>query len=160
MHRKVESRKEEEELRQLIAELRVLDATGEALQSRLSWVNAAMTELALSKMSLEGVEKEKTDAPMFVPIGGGSYVKAKLENTDTVIVGIGAGVAVEKTLTEAKTILDERTKELEKTRANLQAQFGQVLNRVREDRARLEELDRNLRTRRAQSNVREAESGT
>lgn len=154
------SRKEEEELRQLIAELRVLDATSEALQSKLAWVNAAMTELTLSKMALEGVEKEKTDAPMFVPIGGGSYVKAKLEDSDTIIVGIGAGVAVEKTLKEAKAVLDERMRELEKTRANLQNQFGQVLERAREDRTRLEELDRTLRTRRAQLDVRETEKGT
>ena len=96
--------------------------------------NAALTELRVSSMTLEGLEKEKKDAQLFVPIGGGSYVKAKLETSNKVVVGIGADVAVEKTLKEAKEELETRISELEKTREALGQQFNQVIGRIRENR--------------------------
>jgi len=60
---------EEETFRRLVVELRILDGTAEELQSRVNLVNAALTELRVSSMTLEGLEKEKNDAQLFVPIG-------------------------------------------------------------------------------------------
>jgi prefoldin alpha subunit len=91
-------------------------------------------------MTLEDVEKEKEDAELLVPIGGSSYVKAKLANPDKVVVGLGAGVSVEKTLQEAKAIVKERLGELEKTMVSAQQQFAQVADRINADRDRLESL--------------------
>ena len=41
--------------------------------------NSAINEIRVSSMTLDGLEKEKKGAQLFVPVGGGSYVKAKLE---------------------------------------------------------------------------------
>jgi prefoldin alpha subunit len=123
----------------------MLEGTAEALQSRVNLVNAALTELRVSSMTLDGLEKEKKDAQLFVPIGGGSYIKAKLASADEVVVGIGADVAVERTTKEAKENLENRLAELEKTRTSLGQQLGQVIEKIREDRAKLEELTAKLR---------------
>ncbi len=132
--------KEEEELRKLSVEMRFLEQTAETLQQRISMMNAAMTDLTYANMTLEDIEKEKEDAELLVPIGGSSYVKAKLANPDKVVVGLGAGVSVEKTLQEAKTIVKERLDELEKAMASAQQQFAQVVDRINADRNRLESL--------------------
>jgi prefoldin alpha subunit len=132
--------KEEEELRKLSVEMRFLEQTAENLQQRISLMNAAMTDLTYASMTLEDVEKEKEDAELLVPIGGSSYVKAKLANPDKVVVGMGAGVSVEKTLQEAKAIVKERLGELEKTMVSAQQQFAQVADRINADRDRLESL--------------------
>ena len=132
--------KEEEELRKLSVEMRFLEQTAETLQQRISMMNAAMTDLTYANMTLEDVEKEKEDAELLVPIGGSAYVKAKLANPDKVVVGLGAGVSVEKTLQEAKTIVKERLDELEKAMASAQQQFAQVADRINADRNRLESL--------------------
>ena len=132
--------KEEEELRKLSVEMRFLEQTAENLQQRISMMNAAMTDLTYASMTLEDVEKEKEDAELLVPIGGSSYVKAKLANPDKVVVGMGAGVSVEKTLQEAKGIVKERLGELEKTMVSAQQQFAQVADRINADRDRLENL--------------------
>jgi len=89
---------------------------------------------------LDGIEKEKENAELLVPIGGNSYVKAKITDTNKVIVGVGAGVSVEKTLLEAKTALKERLDELEKTMNSAQQQFTQVAERINSGRTRLETL--------------------
>ena len=151
---------EEEFFRRLVVELRILEGTAEELQSRVNLVNAALTELRVSSMTLEGLEKEKTDAQLFVPIGGGSFVKAKLESADKVIVGIGADVALERTMKEAKENLGNRIAELEKTRTSLGQQFAQVVEKIREDRTRLEELTAKLREGERAEGVRKAKKRT
>ncbi|MGD0406932.1 MAG: prefoldin subunit alpha [Candidatus Bathyarchaeia archaeon] len=132
--------KTEEELRRLSLEMRYLEQTAETLQQRISMVNAAITDLAYANMTLDGIEKEKENAELLVPIGGSAYVKVKLADSNKVIVGMGAGVSVEKTLQEAKTTLKERLDELEKTMNSAQQQFTQVVERINTGRNRLETL--------------------
>ena len=132
--------KEEEELRKLSVEMRFLEQTAETLQQRMSMMNAAITDLIYANMTLEGIEQEKKNAELLVPIGGSSYLKVKLANPDKVVVGMGAGVSIEKTLPEAKAIVKERLEELEKTMRSAQQQFAQVAERVNTGRNRLESL--------------------
>ncbi|MCW4002337.1 MAG: prefoldin subunit alpha [Candidatus Bathyarchaeota archaeon] len=130
----------EEDLRKLSVEMRYLEQTAETLQQRISMVNAAITDLTYANMTLDGIEQENDNAEMLVPIGGSSYVKVKLADKNTVVVGIGAGVSIEKTLPEAKATLKERLDELEKTMNAAQQQFAQVAERINAGRARLETL--------------------
>ena len=130
--------KSEEEFRKLTVELRFLEQTAETIQSRLNMINAVITDLTYSRMTLEDLGKEKENAELLVPIGGSSYVKARLGNTDKLIVGIGAGVSVEKALPEAKEVVKKRLEDLDKARMSLQQQFSQVVDKINEDRAKIE----------------------
>ena len=149
---------DEEEFRKIAVELRLLENTAENMQSRINFVNAAITELTYANMTLEGLEKEKTDTSLFVPIGGGSYIKAKLESPDKIIFGIGAGVAIEKTFTEAEEKIKNRIDEMQKARANMEQQMEQLLERIREDRTKLQDLSAPLSRRERGTNVRETKS--
>ncbi len=130
--------KSEEEFRKLTVELRFLEQTAETIQSRLNMINAVITDLTYSSMTLEDLGKEKENAELLVPIGGSSYVKARLGNTDKLIVGIGAGVSVEKALPEAKEVVKKRLEDLDKARMLLQQQFSQVVDKINEDRTKIE----------------------
>jgi prefoldin alpha subunit len=145
---------DEETFRRLAVELRILEGTAEALQSRMNLVRAALTELRVASMTLEGVEKEKRNASLFVPIGGGSYIKAKLESAKEVIVGIGADVAVERTMKEARENLENRIAELEKTRTSLGQQLNEVIGKIQEHRTELDEVTAKLRERERTRGVR------
>jgi prefoldin alpha subunit len=144
----------------LAVESRLLEEAANEVQSRINMTNAALAELRVSNMTLEGLEKEKEDAQLFVPIGGGSYVKARLETSKKVVVGIGADVAVERTLKEAKEELEARIGELEKTRDALGQQFNQLLERIQENRGKLESISAKLREEGEKaSGVRKAKKG-
>ncbi|MCW4045760.1 MAG: prefoldin subunit alpha [Candidatus Bathyarchaeota archaeon] len=132
--------REEEELRRLSVQLRLMEQTAETLQSRIGMLNAAITDLTYANMTLDGVEKEKENSELLVPIGGSSYVRVKLAEPDKVVVGLGAGVSVEKPLSEAKALLKERLDELTKSMQAAQQQFTQVAERINADRNRLESL--------------------
>ena len=130
----------DEEVRKLSVELRYFEQAAETLQQRLSMMNAAITDLSYANLTLEGVEKEEENAELLVPIGGSSYVKVKLASIDKVIVGMGAGVSIEKTVPEAKTIIKERMEEIDKTRVSGQQQLSQIAERINHGRTRLESL--------------------
>ena len=135
--------KNEEEIRKISVELRMLEQTAEALQSRLSMLNAVSQDLTYANMTLDSLEKENSE--LLVPIGGTSYIRAKLDNPDKIIVGIGAGVSVEKTRQEAKEVIKKRLEDLEKARTSTQQQFAQVAQRINEDRERFEDLAATVR---------------
>jgi prefoldin alpha subunit len=130
----------EEELNRLSVEMRYLEQTAETLQQRIGMINAAITDLSYANLTLENMENEKENAELLVPIGGSSYIKVKLASSDTVIVGMGAGVSVEKTLPEAKAIVKERLDELERTMNSAQQQFAQVAQRINAGRSQLQSL--------------------
>jgi prefoldin alpha subunit len=135
----------EEELRRLTVEIRLLEQTAEALQSRANMINAVTTDLSYARMTLDGLEKESEKSELLVPIGGTSYVRARLENPDKIIVGMGAGVSVEKTREEAKEIIKKRLEDLEKTRASIQQQFAQVAEKINLDREKADALVATMR---------------
>ena len=149
------SKIEEEELRRLSVELRFLEQTAEAIQSRINMINAVITDLTYASMTLEGLEKEKEkeNSELLVPIGGNSYIKARLESPDKIIVGMGAGISVEKTLQEAKEIIKNRLESLEKTRMSLQQQLAQIAERMSEGREKFDNLLAKLREETKPRNV-------
>ncbi len=138
---------QEQELRKLSAETQLLEQTAQSLQQRINMMNAALTDLTYANMTLDGIKKEKNNAKLLVPIGGSSYIKVKLANVDTVIVGMGAGVSIEKTLPEAKTIVNERLTELQKTMNSASQQFAQIADRINKGRKRLETILSSARAR-------------
>jgi prefoldin alpha subunit len=104
-------------------------------------------------MTLDGIQTEKENAELLVPIGGSTYIKVKLTTPDKIIIGLGAGVSMEKTLPEAKTIIKDRLADLEKTRNSAQQQFNQVAERINTGRNRMEGLLSGLREGKAPANV-------
>jgi len=126
-------------------QLRYFEQTAETLQQRLGMLNAGITDLSYANMTLESIEKEKENAEMLVPIGGSSYINVKLADSNKVVVGMGAGVSVQKTLPEAKAAVKERLEELEKTRVQAQQQLSQIAERIKQDRNRMESLLTKLR---------------
>lgn len=138
---------DEQELQRLMVEMRILEGTMESLRSRMNLVAATLNDLNLASMTLEGIGKEKVDASIYVPVGGGSYIKARLESTDKIIYGVGAGVSIEKTIEEVKESTSNRISQLNKTRQSLEQQLSQVLKKADEDQNRLRELSEKLQRR-------------
>lgn len=145
--------KSEEELRKLSMELRYLEQTAETVQQRVNMVNTVIADLTYASMTLEGVEKEKEGSELLVPVGGSSYIKAKLAATGKVIVGMGAGVSVEKTLPEAKELVKNRLADLEKSRMTLQQQFTKIADQINHGREQLNSLVAELRQGKASEDV-------
>lgn len=143
----------EEDFRKRSIELRILEQNAETLQSRISMINTIITDVTYANMTLEGLKKQEKNAELLVPIGGSSYVKAKLGTSDKITVGLGAGVSVEKTLQEAKEIISKRLEELEKTKNSFQQQLLKVVERINQNKEELETLAGKLQKETPTKNV-------
>jgi prefoldin alpha subunit len=132
--------KEEDVIRQLAAEIRILEGSIGVLQSRLDIVRAAINEVTLAHNTLEGVKKLQNGESTLVPVGGGSYIRMQLEDSKKLVMGIGAGVAVEKDFESSVTELKARLEELDKARTSLQQQLDQTAGRYQQDREALEDI--------------------
>lgn len=135
---------DEEKIRRLVLELRVLESSAGTIQSRMRVVEAAITELRVANSTLDGLKGRKKNTQMLIPVGGGSYVKAELGDVDKVIYGVGAGVALEKTFEDAKVNTNSQIKELEKIYGSLQQQLVQVSARIEETRSQIDDLTKQM----------------
>ena len=131
-------------INKLRVESRLLEQTAEAIQARVNMLNAVIADLTYANMTLEGLEKTEGNLELLVPIGGNSYIKAKLESKETIILGIGAGISLEKKSEEAKIIVKTRLENLEKAKASLQQQSTEVVKELGENREKFEKLTSDL----------------
>jgi prefoldin alpha subunit len=132
--------KEEDVIRQLAAEIRILEGSIGVLQSRLDIVRAAINEVTLAHNTLDGIKKLQNGESTLVPVGAGSYVRMQLADSKRLVMGIGAGVAVEKDVEASVTELKARLEELDKARTSIQQQLDQTGARYQEDREALEDI--------------------
>jgi len=130
----------EDPLRSLVVELQYLEGTAQAMQQRISLIDAAITEMQVANSTMEGLKSESVGADALVPIGGGSYIRAKIGDNERLIVGIGADVAIEKSLPEAIESYTARIAELQKARSTMERQIEQVLARIEKGRQELQKL--------------------
>jgi prefoldin alpha subunit len=131
---------EEEIVRQLATEIRILEGSVAALQSRLEIVRAAANEVTLAHSTLDGIKKLEDGDSTLVPVGAGSYVRMEISDSKRIVMGIGAGVAMEKDVDSSVEELKGRLQELDKARTAIQQQLDQTLARYQQDREALEEL--------------------
>lgn len=123
-----------------MVELRIYEGSARTIEARLNILTAAMNEFALASSTLEGVKAQKTDADALIPVGGGSYVRAKLADVLKIVMGVGAGVAVEKPIEESITEIKSRLSDMEKARTTLQGQLTQTLIKIEENREKLNQI--------------------
>jgi prefoldin alpha subunit len=131
---------EQDPIRSLVLELQYLENTMQIIQQRISLVDAAVTEMQVAVSTIEGLEKETVGADILVPIGGGSYIHATVGNNERLIVGIGADIALEKSLSESIESYKNRMDELQKARSGLEQQLEEVASRLSKGRQELQQI--------------------
>ena len=132
--------KEDEIARQLATEIRILEGSAATLQSRLDIVRTAINEVALAHATLEGLTKLQDGDDTLVPVGAGSYIRMKIADSKKLVMGIGAGTAIEKDVPSSIEELKGRVQDLDKARNSIQQQLDQTLARYDQDREALDQL--------------------
>src|SRR5712692_6592513 len=120
----------DEEMRQLLAEIRLLEGSARILQSRLDIITAALSETSTAIQTLEGARGQAEGTEVLLPIGSGSFVRSKISNPGTILIGIGAGVIVEKSIDDSIKDLRLRSSDLDRARTSVTQQLGQILGRA------------------------------
>jgi len=117
----------ENQLRQLVTEMRMMEGSVDTLQQRLQMVVSSVSELRVAKQSLEDLKGIKPGSNLLVPVGGAAFINASLGDFDKVVVGIGADVSIEMAYDDAVKDVNERLDEMEKAQGSIEQQLGQIM---------------------------------
>ena len=123
----------QEQLQELSGRYQQMQSQAEALSQQVNMLQITIRDVETALTTVDALKDETADKETLVPIGFGSFVNATLKNPDKIVVGIGAGVSVEKNVDDAKALLDKRKEELtkyhEKLNENL-TKFAQELQNI------------------------------
>jgi len=100
----------EEEMseQELVINIQFLQDQAKMLASNIEMLSIYLQELATSRVTLEGIQTLKKGDEILVPIGASSFIRARIDDTERVIVGIGVNVSMNKTTEQALEELEER----------------------------------------------------
>jgi prefoldin alpha subunit len=102
----------EEQAQQLMYQMQMLENYfGELTQKEESLIRI-IGEASSAIESIKSIS-EKPESSTLVPIGMGSFVKAKISSDDKFVLNLGAGAAIEKDRNSTINFIESRIKEME-----------------------------------------------
>jgi len=131
---------DEEQIRQAYVEVRVLENYAEEIRTRLQVVVNTSTELQTTRAAVEALTKTPEGTPLLVNLGGGVYGMARTSDPTKILLDVGTGIVVEKTVEGSLELIGKRLEDLEKARASLESQLSNILTRLDRSRGKLSDL--------------------
>ncbi len=116
----------QQQLQELAGRHQQYQYQAEALGQQMNMLKITLKDLETALATITALKDEPAGKETLVPIGFGSFVNATLTSTDKVVIGIGAGVSVEKKIEDAKAFLDKRKDELTKYFEQMNTAFTKV----------------------------------
>jgi prefoldin alpha subunit len=143
------SEEQQQLLQRIYTEQQITESNISVLQQRIEIIQAYLTNYQSGLLVLKEIEGKGKDEEMLMNVGGNIFVEAKLVNPSEVTRGIGSGVRIEQSLTDAMTALQSSIESLEKqyqsmsdeyqklvTHASvLNSQFQQLAAKIQEESA-------------------------
>jgi prefoldin alpha subunit len=122
----------EDSVNALLMEVRILESTYNELTSRQNLLERALLESRAALDSIKGLSDSSPE--VLTQIGAGAMLRSQPPSTDKVLVSVGANVVIEKTKEEAVAMLEERSRDVEKTIVSVLQQRNEIAQRLNSDR--------------------------
>jgi len=113
----------EKDLQEKVMAYRMLEARIETLMKQRDAVASRIVEMQSTIESLGELEKSKD---VFFPVGLDAYTVGKVADKKNILISIGAGIILEKSITEAKETLNQRGQEMEHVLNELQNNINSI----------------------------------
>jgi prefoldin alpha subunit len=120
----------QQQLQQLSQELEAIDEEIEELESEIEGLRTRQSEI---DEAIEAIETLDSGSTVQVPLGGGAYLRAEVQDIDEVIVDLGGGYAAEQdqdgavdALERKKGVLDDRIDDVQDEISELEAESSEI----------------------------------
>ena len=114
---------ERKKLEERIIAYRVLEARLNSLVKQRDLLSSKLAEVRSTLESIEEIEKSEE---VLFPLASGAYTLGKIIDKQKIVLSIGANIALEKSLIEAKKFLNERKDEIEKALTQINKEISQI----------------------------------
>ncbi len=85
----------------------------ESIDMQLQYLQSTLADYQRAKMTVEQMHAVDENSEILIPVGAGTFVNGSLKNASNVLIGVGAGIVIEKTVDEAVLKLEERMKRIQ-----------------------------------------------
>ncbi len=120
----------EADIARLVQELELLESTAQALRQDITALSAYISELKAARTLVKIMVDGKKIDESYSAIGGGIFIKSRIEDYEKVLVNIGANYVVEMNVSSALDHIDRRIRELEDVRSRLEMRLADTLRRI------------------------------
>ena len=87
----------------------------ESIEMQLQYMQATVAEYQRAKITVEQLHAVDDNADILIPVGGGAFINGSVKNTSHVLLGVGAGFVMEKTVDETVAKLDEQIRKVQES---------------------------------------------
>jgi prefoldin alpha subunit len=93
---------------------------------QLQYLQSTLADYQRAKMTVEQLQAVDENSELLIPVGAGTFINGSLKNASNVLIGVGAGIVIEKTVDEAVLKLEERIKRIQENLEKM-ISFGQKI---------------------------------
>jgi len=104
----------------------------ESIDMQLQYLQSTLADYQRAKLTVEQLHAADENSEVLIPVGAGTFINGSLKNASNVLIGVGAGLVVEKTVDEAVLKLEERMKRIEENLEKM-ASWGRGYNLMRKN---------------------------
>ena len=119
-------------LQKKYVEMQVLDAQIKQIQKQMASLEGQEEEMREVLNCLSDFSSLENDKEMYVPLTSGIFVKAQIKDTSHILMNVGSGTVVKKSIAEGKTMIAKQLKEVEKVKEQLLAEFQKMALKAEE----------------------------
>jgi prefoldin alpha subunit len=98
----------------------------ESIDLQLQYLQSTLMEYQRAKMTVEQLSSVDANSDILIPVGAGTFINGSLKNASNVLIGVGAGIVIEKPVTEALSKIDERIRRIQENLEKM-ASLGQKI---------------------------------
>lgn len=128
------------ELQTKYVEYQMIEQQLKQMQEQLVKFEEQIEEISNISAQLGELKETKPSTETLVPVANGIFMKGRILDPDELVVNVGAGVAVKKTVDETKQLLDEQAKEIMNYRVQVAAQVDQMRTKAQEIEQELQSM--------------------
>jgi prefoldin alpha subunit len=133
MKKKTETNEEiKEEKQKDLFEINMLDMQLRQCEQQMMALEQQILEQQTISFNLDELKKAKQGQKALFPFSRDIFIEGKLENTESVIIGIGSRIAAKKSIDEAKSIVEKQREMLLKASDELKSHVGKIISRIEE----------------------------
>lgn len=116
----------EKELQKKYMQLQMLEQQSRQVEQHIEQIEVQAVELTQVRENLEEIRGVKEGTSMLVPMVGGVFLRANVASTDGVLVNVGSGIVVKKSLDAAIGMIDAQIIEASEVREQMAGKFQQI----------------------------------
>jgi prefoldin alpha subunit len=126
----METKDGREELQALMMEAEQYKRQMDSINRQMQILETTMEELRGSMYALSALEENKAGTEILVSIGSGSFIRAKLLETEKVIVGVGSALSLEKSVPEARKFFEDRVKQAQEAQEKMRKAAAETADAI------------------------------